>query len=627
VNATGWFTMTYSGRGEKLADQAPQHPGNGILTHQYDGVGNRVLLHSWLGRQTMAYDALNRITAMWDAESPSRLTTWVYDARDLMTRQENWNGTKTTIAFDARGLFSGIRHTKSDGTVIEEPQYQRNEVGAPVLRSDTGGVLTTWVYDEAGQLRSEWRGADSEITSLTFDGAGNRLTRASQNFVFASFARATWQYDPASQIATEEGPNYFLTLSYDNNGNMRSVLDQTGVRNTWTWDARDRLLGVEVASGVEATYTYRHDNLRATVNVTEDVLKQVWDVPGFTGYGDLFEELTDGDALKRAYYRAQRLVTQKEGGENFVFVQGDLGSTAGLTDDSETERVAWKYSAWGETYSDIGTPRTPLRWNGEWGYYTAVGESTPIWVRERYLQPERGRWMSADPIGFAGGPNRYIYALNVPTWNLDPWGLVKVEVRFNPIKGWGANWASHAFIVVTDERGREWAYRAGPGVPEVERPNALAMISFSVTGRVGRFITQGKASDDFLNILGPGTARGGPGRIVGPFGRIEAECALYDRFNIDWEPQGSRASLVLLDDPREPFAPIDYELRRMINRINQAREPYNPLGPNSNSAVREMLEAIRLPLDIPPVKAPGWHSGILGPDVDLIRRWLNDRAP
>jgi len=71
VDATGWYTMTYSGRGEKLTDQAPQHPGNGILTHGYDGVGNRTLLHSWLGRQTMAFDPVSRITAMWDAESPA----------------------------------------------------------------------------------------------------------------------------------------------------------------------------------------------------------------------------------------------------------------------------------------------------------------------------------------------------------------------------------------------------------------------------------------------------------------------------------------------------------------------------------------------------------------------------
>jgi hypothetical protein len=35
-------------------------------------------------------------------------------------------------------LFSGIRHTKLDGTLIDEAQYQRNEVGGPVKRTEVG---------------------------------------------------------------------------------------------------------------------------------------------------------------------------------------------------------------------------------------------------------------------------------------------------------------------------------------------------------------------------------------------------------------------------------------------------------------------------------------------------------
>jgi hypothetical protein len=57
VDAAGWYTMTYSGRGEKLTDQASQQPGDGILTHAYDDAVNHILLHSWLGRQIIAFDS------------------------------------------------------------------------------------------------------------------------------------------------------------------------------------------------------------------------------------------------------------------------------------------------------------------------------------------------------------------------------------------------------------------------------------------------------------------------------------------------------------------------------------------------------------------------------------------
>src|SRR5438105_2893694 len=75
VDASGRYTMTWNARGEKVSDQAPQHPASGIVTHGFDPADNRILLQSWRGRQTMSFDAANRITAMWDAESPTRLTT------------------------------------------------------------------------------------------------------------------------------------------------------------------------------------------------------------------------------------------------------------------------------------------------------------------------------------------------------------------------------------------------------------------------------------------------------------------------------------------------------------------------------------------------------------------------
>jgi RHS repeat-associated protein len=42
--------------------------------------------------------------------------------------------------------------------------------------------------------------------------------------------------------------------------------------------------------------------------------------------------------------------------------------------------------------------------------------------RFRYYDPASGRYISADPIGQAGGVNVYEYALNVPTRFVDPYG-------------------------------------------------------------------------------------------------------------------------------------------------------------------------------------------------------------
>ncbi|MFH1154915.1 MAG: RHS repeat-associated core domain-containing protein [Pseudomonadota bacterium] len=45
-------------------------------------------------------------------------------------------------------------------------------------------------------------------------------------------------------------------------------------------------------------------------------------------------------------------------------------------------------------------------------------------MRARYYDPEVGRFISEDPIGFDGGDvNLYAYVLNNPVNRTDPWGL------------------------------------------------------------------------------------------------------------------------------------------------------------------------------------------------------------
>ncbi len=44
-------------------------------------------------------------------------------------------------------------------------------------------------------------------------------------------------------------------------------------------------------------------------------------------------------------------------------------------------------------------------------------------VRHRVLDPENGRWLQRDPIGYAGGSNLYGYVGDVPHFGVDPMGL------------------------------------------------------------------------------------------------------------------------------------------------------------------------------------------------------------
>jgi RHS repeat-associated protein len=64
--------------------------------------------------------------------------------------------------------------------------------------------------------------------------------------------------------------------------------------------------------------------------------------------------------------------------------------------------------------TESGYSFTGREWDADIGLY---------YYRARYYDPTLGRFISADPAGFADGPNNYTYVMNRPTTMIDPYGL------------------------------------------------------------------------------------------------------------------------------------------------------------------------------------------------------------
>ena len=78
--------------------------------------------------------------------------------------------------------------------------------------------------------------------------------------------------------------------------------------------------------------------------------------------------------------------------------------------------------AWGQD----STTLAPLSWHGNHGYwYEGQLARTLHYVRARwYADADPHGWISADPLGFAGGDwNLYRYVGNRPTVEVDPSGM------------------------------------------------------------------------------------------------------------------------------------------------------------------------------------------------------------
>ncbi|MEM7483496.1 MAG: RHS repeat-associated core domain-containing protein, partial [Acidobacteriota bacterium] len=83
----------------------------------------------------------------------------------------------------------------------------------------------------------------------------------------------------------------------------------------------------------------------------------------------------------------------------------------------------------------VTTTRNPYGFQG----LPVDAETGLVYVRNRYFDPEIGRFISSDPLGFLDGPNLYAFALNEPINLTDPLGLqaeggtIKVKQFYRPI--------------------------------------------------------------------------------------------------------------------------------------------------------------------------------------------------
>jgi RHS repeat-associated protein len=104
-------------------------------------------------------------------------------------------------------------------------------------------------------------------------------------------------------------------------------------------------------------------------------------------------------------------------------VRDGLGSTLALLDSSGTTQTEYTYEPFGNTSSGGAASTNSSQYTGRENDGTGL-----YYYRARYYSPTLQRFISEDPIGFAGGDlNLYAYVSNSPCNATDPtgeWALV-----------------------------------------------------------------------------------------------------------------------------------------------------------------------------------------------------------
>ncbi len=407
TDASGTTTFAYDA-GDRLTRVS--YPGGRFLAYTYDAAGRRIRMVDQDGFAVKyVYDAVGRLSDLTD-DAGARIDHDTYDAAGRLSREDKGNGTYTTYAYDAAGDLLHLVNYAPNGSVNSRFDYTYDALGRRAALATLDGTWA-YTYDAIGQLThavftSTNPAVPSQDLRYEYDAAGNR-TRTVLNGTATNYMT-----NPLNEYTQVGGAND----TYDLDGNLTSVTDASGT-TTYTYDALDRLTGVTSAAG---SWSYQYDALgnRAAATFNGQRTEYLIDP---TGLDNVVGQYAGGAAV--AHFTYGLGLTSRVGPNGAAYYDFDaLGSTVGLSTAAGTYADRYSYLPFGETQTAAETLANPFRFVGRFG---VVQEGSGLdFMRARYYAPAGGRFLSADPLAFAGGDaNLFRYGSNAPTSLIDARGL------------------------------------------------------------------------------------------------------------------------------------------------------------------------------------------------------------
>jgi RHS repeat-associated protein len=405
------YTYDLSGRLKTLQDRKGQ-----TQTYTYDSLGQVATVTYADSTVTLHYDNGGRLTSVND--SVSGAIGWTYDNLGLIATETGPRGT-VTYTHDNSGNRTAM--SVSGGPSVT---YTNDGAGRATQMAQSGMSPVSIVYDGSGQATSmtlpngitATYGYDggSRLSSITYNNGSNLLGNLTYGYDAAGrvtsmggslasvnlpAAVSSASYDAANELTQWGG----TSLSYDSNGNLTN----DGTRS-YTWDARNRLVSVSGPGGGG----YQYDAVgRRSLNPSGTSF--VYD--GFMPLAEMSGVSAGAQYLPGPWLDST--FARMDGSGTQTYLTDALGSVVALTDGTGAIQTQYSYGPYGNTAANGVASTNPLQYAGREADPTGL-----YYYRARYYDPQIGRFISEDPIGFVGGSNFYAYALDNPMNYRDPSG-------------------------------------------------------------------------------------------------------------------------------------------------------------------------------------------------------------
>jgi len=115
-------------------------------------------------------------------------------------------------------------------------------------------------------------------------------------------------------------------------------------------------------------------------------------------------------------------VSRRAGGTTTFYTFDERGNVCQRTGSTGAAVSSEVYDSYGSR-TGTAAQADPFGYRGQAGYYTDP-ETGLLLCTHRFYDPGNGRWLTRDPLGYAGGVNLYGYVGNDPVGRVDPSGYM-----------------------------------------------------------------------------------------------------------------------------------------------------------------------------------------------------------
>ncbi|MBI5634638.1 MAG: DUF1566 domain-containing protein [Nitrospirae bacterium] len=208
--------------------------GSHVLTYTYDVNGNPLSISDNVtGAQvSFIYDNAGRMTKKTD--QLGKVTDYSYDANDnlIQITQATSNGAVTsTFNFDKNNRMTWVKDPKGQ-TTGSKTTYAYNTSNQMISVTDQVGKLYQYAYDAKGNLITV-TDPNNDVISYSYNATDNRPYQVK----FNGTAKITYS-------------------SYDNNGNLLSMFEDSGTARNFVYDSLNRMTSYTDSFGQTVSYLY-----------------------------------------------------------------------------------------------------------------------------------------------------------------------------------------------------------------------------------------------------------------------------------------------------------------------------------------------------------------------------------